>query len=317
MALNELDFLLPEDEREKEGFAFLDFSQIIMAAAFTEFGEAAKYPRVTTAMLRHLVLNSLKKNKKDFKKQGYQNLVVCVDNSKSGYWRRDYSSYYKKNRKVDREDSPFDWEGLFNAMHIIIEELEKYMPYIVMNIDKVEADDHIAVLIKHLTSLGHPCVIVSSDGDFTQLHKYPGVKQWSPMQKKWVKTKSGDALMDCVTKVIKGDKKDNVASIKVRGNFWLTRVDGERTPSTTAKELDAFALNYYDDEAMEKLLTEEQFKRFKENQLLIDMDSIPDGIVALIMERYNNYQVPAKSKVYPYFVKSGLSKLTAHVQDFY
>lgn len=315
--MNNLDFLLPEEDRQKEGYALLDFSQIIMAAAFTEFGEAAKFPKVTISMLRHLVLNSIKKNMKDFKKQGYQNMIICVDNSKSGYWRRDFSHYYKKNRKVDREDSPFDWEGLFNAMHIIIEELEKYMPHVVMNIDKIEADDHIAVMTKHLTSLGHPVVVVSSDGDFTQLHKYPGVKQWSPMQKKWVKTKSGDALMDCVVKVVKGDKKDNVASIKVRGDFWLTRVDGERTPSTRQAELDAIAMNYYDHDEVEKLLTEEQFKRFKENVILIDMDQIPENIVASIMERYNTYNKPAKSRVYPYFVKSGLSKLTAHVADFY
>lgn len=313
----ELDFLLPEEDREKEGFALLDFSQIIMAAAFTEFGENAKFPKVTTSMLRHLVLNSIKKNMKDFKKQGYPNMIICVDNSKSGYWRRDYSHYYKKNRKVDREDSPFDWEGLFEAMHIIIDEIEKHMPHVVMNIDKIEADDHIAVLTRYLTSLGHPVVIVSSDGDFTQLHKYPGVKQWSPMHKKWVKTKSGDSLMDCVVKVVKGDKKDNVASIKVRGDFWLTRVEGERTPSTKQSELEAIALNYYDHNEVAKLLSEEQFKRFKENILLIDMDQIPDNIVASIMERYNNYNKPAKSRVYPYFVKSGLSKLTAHVADFY
>lgn len=313
----ELDFLLPEDEREKEGYALLDFSQIIMAAAFTEFGETAKFPKVTTAMLRHLVLNSIKKNMKDFKKQGYQNMIICVDNSKSGYWRRDYSAYYKKNRSKDRDESPFDWEGLFTAMHIIIDELEKNMPHVVMNIDKIEADDHIAVLVKYLTGLGHPVVVVSSDGDFTQLHKYPSVKQWSPMQKKWVKTKSGDALLDCVTKVVKGDRKDNVASIKVRGDYWMTMVEGERTPPTKAKELEAIAQCYYELDEVAKLLTDEQFKRFQENLILIDMDKIPEHIVALIMERYNTYIKPPKSKVYPYFVKSGLSKLTAHVADFY
>lgn len=313
----DLDFLLPEEDRIKEGFALLDFSQIIMAAAFQEFGENAKFPKVTTPMLRHLVLNSMKKNIKDFKKQGYQNMIVCVDNSKSGYWRRDYSDYYKRNRSKDREDSMFDWEGLFNAMHIIIDELETNMPYTIMNKDKIEADDHIAVLTEFLTSKGHPVVIVSSDGDFTQLHKYPNVKQWSPMQKKWVKTKSGDSLLDCVTKVVKGDKKDNVASIKVRGDFWLTKIQGERTPSTTEKELLAIAENYYDLDKIESMLTEAQYKRFLENRILIDMDFIDADIKASILERYNNYKVPPKSRVYPYFVKSGLSKLTQVVADFY
>lgn len=315
--MNDLDFLLPEEDQQKDGFLLLDFSQIIMAAAFQEFGENAGFPKVTTAMLRHLVLNSIKKNIKDFRKQGYNQLIICVDNSKSGYWRRRYSSYYKKNRAKARDESPFDWEGLFTAMHIIVDELEQNMPYIVMNIDTIEADDHIAVLTRILTALGHPVMIGSSDGDFTQLHKFPGVKQWSPMQKKFVKTKSGDSLLDCVTKVVKGDRKDNVASIKVRGDYWLTMVEGERTPSTRAKELEAIALNYYDHDIIKTLLTEEQYERFCENQILIDMDFIPDDIVALITERYNTYNKPSKSKVYPYFVKSGLSKLTATVADFY
>lgn len=313
----ELNFLLPEEDQEKEGIAIMDFSQIIMAAAFTEFGERANYPKVTTPMLRHLVLNSMRKNIKDFKKQGYTQMIVCVDNSKSGYWRRQHSHYYKKNRSLDREESKFDWTGLFEALHTIVDELEKYMPYIVMNIDTVEADDHIGVLVQYLSNKGHPVVVISSDGDFSQLHKYPNVRQWSPMQKKWVKTKTGDSLLDCVTKVVKGDKKDNVASIKVRGDFWLTKVDGERTPSTTAKELEALAMAYYDHDKIKTLLTEEQYKRFLENQILIDMDFIREDIKASIMERYNNYKVPAKSRVYPYFVKSGLSKLTQNVAEFY
>ena len=312
-----LDFLLPEEDRQKDGFQLLDFSQLIMAAAFQEFGKDAGYPKVTTAMTRHLVLNSIRKNIVQFKKLGYTIPIICVDNSKNGYWRRTKSYYYKKNRAKAREESQFDWEGLHAAMHIIIDEMEKYMPYIVMNMDKVEADDHIAVLTKLLTGLGHPVMIVSSDGDFTQLHKFPGVKQWSPMQKEYVKTKSGDALMDCVTKVVKGDKKDNVSSIKVRGDFYYTHEEGERTPPTRAAELEQIALNYYDHDVLKTLLTEEQYNRFCENQLLIDMDFIPTEISASILERYNNYIIPAKSKVYPYFVKSGLSKLTANIAEFY
>lgn len=314
--MSNLDFLLPEEDRPKAGYLLLDFSQIIMAAAFQEFGEKAGYPKVTAPMLRHLVLNSIKKNVKDFRKQGYSEIIICVDNSKSGYWRRRVASYYKKNRAKARDESLFDWEGLFPAMHLIIEELEKYMPYIVMNIDTIEADDHIAVLTRILTALGHPVMIGSSDGDFAQLHKFPGVKQWSPMQKKFVKTKSGDSLMDLVTKVVKGDRKDNVASIKVRGDYWLTMVEGERTPQTKAKELEAIALNYYDHDIIKTLITDEQYKRFCENQILIDMDFIPDDIVALITERYNTYKPAPRGKIYTYFVKSGLSKLTSSINEF-
>ncbi|MGZ7230684.1 hypothetical protein ACXWOM_09495, partial [Streptococcus pyogenes] len=92
--------------------------------------------------------------------------------------------YYKKNRADGREESEWDWEGYFEGIRTVIEEFEKYMPYHMMNIDKMEADDHIAVLTKKLSLEGNKVLIVSSDGDFTQLHKYPNVTQWSPMQKK-------------------------------------------------------------------------------------------------------------------------------------
>ena len=311
-----LDFLLPEEDRPKEGFVLMDFSQIIMAAAFTEFGEANKFPKVTVPMMRHLVLQSMRKNKMMFKKQGYEHLIVCVDNSKSGYWRRQEAHYYKKNRALDREESMFDWPGLFEALHTVVDELEKYMPYVVMNIDTIEADDHIAILAQYLTLLGHPVVVCSSDGDFTQLHKLPNLKQWAPMFKKWVKSKTGSPLLDCVTKVVKGDKKDNVASIKVRGDFWLTKVEGERTPPTKQKELEDIAEHYYDLEKIETLLTPVQFERFKENRILIDMDFIRPDIKALIMERYNTYKKAPRSRIYSYFVKSGLSKLMNNLNDF-
>lgn len=311
-----LDFLLPEEDRPKDGVVLMDFSQIIMAAAFTEFGKNNNFPKVTTPMLRHLVLQSLRKNKLMFKKQGYGILIICIDNSVSGYWRRQEAHYYKKNRSIDREESQFDWPGFFDAMVTVVKELETYMPYIVMNVDTIEADDHIAVLSNYLTLLGHPVVVCSSDGDFTQLHKLPNLKQWAPMFKKWVKSKTGSPLLDCVTKVVKGDKKDNVSSIKVRGDFWLTKVEGERTPSTKQNELELIAEHYYDLDKIESILPKDQFERFKENRILIDMDFIRDDIKALIMKRYNEYKLPVRSRIYSYFVKSGLSKLMNNINDF-
>lgn len=308
--MNNLDFLLPEYEREKEGVALLDFSQIALATALNNFEDKDK---ITISMMRHLVLTSIKKNVTTFRKQGYTKFIICIDNAKSGYWRRDYAYYYKKNRGKAREESKWDWEGYFNASHQVTEELIKYMPYITMNIDKIEADDHIAVLTKKLSLEGHPVLIISSDGDFTQLHKYPNVKQWSPMQKKWVKIKSGSAEIDCMTKILKGDKKDNVAAVKVRSDFWFTKIDGERTPSIKTALVEEIA---NDREKAQTLLTEAEYKRYQENLVLIDFDYIPEEIASSILDYYESYKVPPRGKIYSYFVKSGLSKLTNHMNEF-
>ena len=307
--MSNLNCLFDEEDQVKDGYILVDLSQIALATAMHTFKDKEK---ITTPMLRHLVLSTLKFNAFKFRKDGYNKVIICCDNAKSGYWRRDKAYYYKKNRADGREESEWDWEGYFEGIRTVIEEFEKYMPYHMMNIDKMEADDHIAVLTKKLSLEGNKVLIVSSDGDFTQLHKYPNVTQWSPMQKKFVKAKTGSPALDCMMKVIKGDKKDNVAAITVRSDFWYTRVDGERTPPTKT----AFVEQCCDAEDITTILEGEQLKRFYENRVLIDFDYIPEDIANQILDYYNSYKVPPRGKIYPYFVKSGLSKLTKNVNDF-
>lgn len=69
-------------------------------------------------------------------------------------------------------------------------------------------------------------------------------------------------------------------------------------------------------ENIKDLLTEEQYKRFLENRVLIDFDYIREDIVANILDCYNNYQLPGRGKIYSYFVKSGLSKLMKEINNF-
>lgn len=307
--MSNLNCLFDEDDQVKDGYILIDLSQIALATVMHTFDDKEK---ITTPMMRHLVLSTLKFNAFKFRKEGYNKIVICVDNAKAGYWRRDKSYYYKKNRSQGREESAWDWDGYFEGMRVVIDEFEKNMPYHIMNIDKLEADDHIAVLTKKLTLEGHKVLIVSSDGDFTQLHKYPNVSQWSPMQKKFVKTKTGSPALDCMTKIIKGDKKDNVAAITVRSDFWYTKVDGERTPPTKS----TFVEQCCDAEDVSTLLTEEQYNRFLENRVLIDFDYIPEEIANQVLDYYESYKVPPRGRIYPYFVKSGLSKLTAKINEF-
>lgn len=301
------DFFAPED-KVVPGVILIDMSQISLATTMHTFEEGQK---LTTPMVRHLILSTLKFNVMKFKNE-YPEIIVCLDNAKNGYWRRDYAYYYKLNRKQGREESKWDWDGYFEGMHTVMGEFKVNMPYPVIDIDKAEADDAIAVLTKKFALEGRPVLIVSSDGDFVQLHKYKGVKQWSPMQKKFVKPKSGSVAVDLMTKLVKGDKKDNVASIKVRSDFWYTHVEGERTPPTKT----SFILDMVDAEDPMSLLSESEKVRFIENQKLIDFDFIDEKISASILECYNNYQKPPRKKIYPYFVKSGLSKLLQNVNDF-
>ena len=80
----------------------------------------------------------------------------------------------------------------------------------VMNMDKVEGDEDIGVLRKLVSGVGDGVMIVCWDGEFRELDKYGGVKEWGGMEKKYVKRKWGDGVMDWVRKVVKGEKKDKV-----------------------------------------------------------------------------------------------------------
>lgn len=223
-------------EPELPGALLIDLSQIALATVAVACEPGMKF---TVPMVRQLVLTTIKHNALKFKADGYEKVIITIDNARYGYWRRQEEDYYKRNRAIARDQAieaeAFDWEGYFNALSIVIQELKDFMPWIVIDVRHCEADDCIAVLSNYLSSHGFKVRVVSSDGDFTQLHKIENLDQYSPVQKKFVKVKTGSPQEDCLTKVLKGDRKDCVASIKVRGDFWLTYdQDTERTPSTSA-----------------------------------------------------------------------------------
>lgn len=311
--MTDLSFLMQEDDIPKLGYCIFDFSQIALATSQHYFASGEE--KVTLDNVRHLILASLKFNVIKARSEGYEKIILALDNAKNGYWRRDAAYYYKLNRAKAREESTFDWEAYFNALHQVISEFKEFMPYQVIDVDKGEADDIIGVLTKYLSLKGHKVRIVSSDGDFPQLQKYPNVTQWSPMQKKFVKPKTGSPELDCMVKIIKGDRKDCVASIKVRSDFYHTMVEGERTPPTRMDFIESI-LDAGSDEERAKLMTEEQYKRFLENRVLIDFDYIREDIKDEIFNQFTNNTPAPRGKMYKYFVKNGLVKFMKDLDKF-
>lgn len=300
-----LSAFFEDEEDEKPGIKFFDMSQIALAAAFQEFQNTP----IKIGMLRHIVLNSIRFNLKKFNDE-YPITVLAFDNANNGYWRRDYGYYYKKTRAAARdENSTFDWEGYFTAINQIKEEFKENMPYYTIDIPRVEADDIIGVLTLR-ECLDRKIMIISSDGDYKQLHISDNVKQWAPQLKKMVKSKESipEFLM---TKLLKGDRKDTVAGVKCRSDYWFTRVEGERAPSISTKLIQSCL-----DDGPEKHLSEEELKRYNENKVMIDMTFIPDDIKQKITSEFDNFKVPGRSKIYPYFVKTGLVKLTKDINMF-
>ncbi len=381
---------------DTNGAVIIDLSQIALATAAVAYGDEPG-KKFTVPLVRQLILSTLKHNALKFKSEGYEKVIIAVDNARYGYWRRQEQDYYKRNRAISREENAnqFDWEGYFNGLNEVVTELEQNMPYTLINVKHCEADDVIAVLTKHLSEMDWKVRIISSDGDFTQLHKYKNVDQYSPVQKKFVSIKTGSPAEDCLTKVLKGDRKDNVASIKVRGDFYLCDL-GVRTPSTSASFIndmvgksDDEIFEVFKDDVMTKLLAKKpgkkwietelktfltegveellenestealadmvikqrikynlitlygmdedkvsgiierntietlgellakiRMKRFIENRVLIDFDYIRTDIRENILEAYRTVVPAPRGKMYPYFVKSGLTKLIPEIANF-
>jgi 5'-3' exonuclease len=152
--------------RRTKSLILIDYSQIVVSnlhQLLKKNPEDDQF-KIEPNLLRHMILNSIRKNNRQFKEYGQ--MVICADSH--SYWRKQYFPQYKANRKKDRDESEIDWPMVFETLDAVRDELRKYFPYHVLNVPLAEADDIIGVLTKRFKRY-EPILIVSSDKDFIQL----------------------------------------------------------------------------------------------------------------------------------------------------
>jgi hypothetical protein len=253
-------------------------------------------------MIRHMVINSLRGFNLKFKKD-YGTQVLCADAGNP--WRRDLFPNYKHARRKGRVDSDTNWDFIFQVITEIKNEIAENFPYIVMYVEKCEADDIIATLVKH-HSANEPIMIVSGDKDFIQLQKYKNVKQYAPIQKEFV-GKDIDPVVFLHEQIIKGDRSDGIPNILSPDDVFLT--DKKQLP-ITKKRLEEWS-------NVENIpLGSETKKYYKRNQKLIDLSEIPGMIENQILNTYKNYVIPNRSKLFNYFIEKKLKSLMENINDF-
>lgn len=252
-------------------------------------------------LMRHMALNSIRANRVKFSKEFGDDFVIACD-SRTGYWRRDIFPYYKHRRKAARDASSMNWTMIFEIMAKITEELKEHFPYRVVQVPGAEADDIIAVLAMKYHSAG--VVILSRDHDYTQLHKFDGVKQWDPIGKKWVREKDPHRYLQ--EHIIRGDGGDGIPSILESDDFF-TRKD--RARPITAKKLDAWI-------SKTEPMTDEQYRNWVRNDTLINFDKIPNDIVEAIHKAYEEQDGKDRSRIFDYMVKNRLRNLMSSIGDF-
>jgi hypothetical protein len=244
-------------------------------------------------------------------------MVICCDGRK--YWRRDFFPNYKASRKKNREASDLDWKLIFDTLSEMREDLAMHFPYRVIHVEEAEADDVIAVMTKWLQN-NNQCIkglveepqkilILSSDKDFKQLQLYPTVKQWSPMQKKYVTATQREIIEYKIEHIVKGDSGDGIPNILSKDDIFLVE---ERQKPVSAKRLQEFI-----DNGFTACRNDEERRNWQRNSTLVDFDFIPEQVSQNIVQAYLNTKPNNdKMKIMNYLMEHRCRLLLDEIEDF-
>ena len=258
-------------------------------------------------MIRHMILNSIRMYNKKYRHE-YGQMVICADGANT--WRRDYFPQYKGMRKKNRKESDQDWTEIFRILNLVREEIRENLPYKVLHLEGCEADDIIGTLAMKTQEFGQhePVMIISSDKDFIQLHKYNNVKQYSPIQKKMVVDKNPRSY--CFDHICRGDKGDGIPNIASPDS---TFVNGGRQKPMRKKIIDQIA----NTNVLTTNEVNEEIKRnYARNQQLVDLSYTPQELQDEIVSAYTNYEVKDRSGLFNYFVNNKLKNLMENLGEF-
>ena len=293
----------------------IDYNQTAISNFMAEIGSRTDI-EINTGLLRHMIINSLRGYKQKFGKT-YGNLVIACDSR--NYWRRDVFPLYKAGRKKAREESGYDWKAIFETLSMIRDELDQFFPYKVINVDGTEADDVIAILAEWSQTNDlmntspfadgdpKPFLVVSGDHDFIQLQRYKNVKQFSPIQKKYVSANT-TAERYVLEHTIRGDKGDGIPNVLSPDDCL---VSGERQKPISSKKLE----EWLTDPAT--MPNDNVFlQRFKRNKMLVDFTQIPNNVREAVINTFVLTPDKNKSKLLNYFIENKMKHMLEVIEEF-
>jgi len=153
----------------------IDFNIFMFRAIFSWY-KRKEIPPTYTAL--NMMLSCIRKvglNKED--------LVLIVLDSEKGSWRRELDLNYKATRKEQRSKYEINWDKMFTKFSLILQQLDMYSPFHIIQLDYCEGDDIIATATKFFKD--KECIIVSYDTDYEMLVIRNNVKIFSPLIKRY------------------------------------------------------------------------------------------------------------------------------------
>lgn len=293
----------------------IDYSQISLASVFMMEKEFSSDLEKNRGIIKHTVISSILANKKKFEGDYGSDIVLACDGG--DYWRKSEFAYYKSGRKKKREASNLDWKFVFDVLNETRDELKAHFPYKVIRLDRTEADDIIACLCKwtqdnYLTENGiepipKKTLIISSDKDFKQLHRYANIRQYSPLFKKYVeKPKNVQEFIN--EHIAQGDSGDGIPNI--------LSLDSSFADNIRQKPMYKARLEEFVKLGIEACKTDEEKRNWQRNELLISFEKIPQEINDNIINAFADKPLGNKNSIFGYLVKNKMRLLLNEIDNF-
>jgi 5'-3' exonuclease len=196
-------------------------------------------------------------------------IIVGKDCKRENIWRNQLFPNYKANRANGPEDGFMG--GPFFKMAYEEDLFIQGGARSILKHPKLEADDCIAIAVKHLLTTYPKCniYIITSDKDYLQLAE-ERVQLYNLAFKKLTEQKSctGDSSCDLFCKILTGDVSDNIPSVFPKCG-----------PKT--------AMKYFENkDLLEKKLQESETYRttYELNKKIVDFNNIPEELVQEFMD---------------------------------
>ena len=250
-------------------------------------------------LIRHMVLNSLRGHNKKFRKE-YGQMVIACDSG--NVWRRQVFPNYKAGRKANREKSEHDWTMIFDLLSKVKNEIKEFLPYKVIEVESVEADDIIAVLCRRTNE---KVLILSGDKDFIQLHN-DRIKQYNPVLNKFVGQGENPSIY-IREHILKGDRSDGIPNVLSEDNVFI---EGRRQRPLSKKKIEAWC------NEIVPTFNEEEQKNYDRNKQLIDLSCVPKELEDKINREFDNFEVATRDKILGYFINKKLKTLIESIDEF-
>jgi hypothetical protein len=146
-------------------------------------------------------------------------------------------------------------------------------------------------------------LIISADHDFTQLLKFPNVKQYDPIKKKYILNSDPHSFLR--EHIIRGDAGDGIPNVLSSDD---TLVTGKRQTPITSKKFE-FMMSADPDDS-------EVMRNFSRNELLIDLSKIPNDVRAKIKDSFSSEAGKSRDKILKYVISHRMSNLLDVIGDF-